>query len=196
MAHSSTHGEPRRCRPPPGPSGRLRRRHLPARCAGAVDQPRHGLGQQGRSNMKHELDVTYQRQQQALKVTDLAPVEVHADPKQTAALAPTPASPRRSTPQDADHPDHPDHPDHALYEKVRGAVEQLDRHAGKPWDQQSERMTASALALPWRWRRSSSPKTTSAWSSTNPARTWPRARRCTSTESAMPTPTPRCTLPA
>ncbi|MGJ7901208.1 XVIPCD domain-containing protein [Lysobacter sp. 1R34A] len=39
------------------------------------------------------------------------------------------------------------HPDHALYEKVRGAVEQLDRHVGMPWDQQSERMTASALAL-------------------------------------------------
>lgn len=92
-------------------------------------------------NIKHELDATYQRQQQALKVTDLAPVEVHADRQQTAALAPAPAAPRHSTPQDADHPDH------ALYERVRGAVEQLDRHVGKPWDQQSERMTASALAL-------------------------------------------------
>ncbi|MGO1002339.1 zeta toxin family protein [Lysobacter sp. CA196] len=92
-------------------------------------------------NIKHELDATYQRQQQALKVTDLAPVEVHADRQQTAALAPASASPRRSTPQDADHPDH------ALYEKVRGAVEQLDRQVGKPWDQQSECMTASALAL-------------------------------------------------
>ena len=66
---------------------------------------------------------------------------MHADPKQTAALAPAPAAPRRSTPQDADHPDH------ALYEKVRGAVEQFDRQVGKPWGQQSERMTASALAL-------------------------------------------------
>ncbi|MBT2746584.1 MULTISPECIES: zeta toxin family protein [unclassified Lysobacter] len=92
-------------------------------------------------NIKQELDATYQRQQSGPKITTLEPVEVHADPEptRTASAAPTPT--QRSTPED------PGHPDRALYEKVRGAVEQLDRQAGKPWDQQSERMTASALAM-------------------------------------------------
>ncbi|MGO4774240.1 XVIPCD domain-containing protein, partial [Lysobacter sp. 2RAB21] len=92
-------------------------------------------------NIKQELDATYQRQQSGPKITTLEPVEVHADPEPTRTASAPPAPTLRSTPED------PGHPDRALYEKVRGAVEQLDRQAGKPWDQQSERMTASALAM-------------------------------------------------
>ncbi|QWP75791.1 zeta toxin family protein [Lysobacter sp. K5869] len=88
-------------------------------------------------NLKRELDATFDRQQQTLKVTTLAPVEVRADAepaKETAAA-------RSATPEDIGHPERP------LYEKVRGAVEQFDRQIGKTWDAQSERMTASALAV-------------------------------------------------
>ncbi|MGO1073348.1 XVIPCD domain-containing protein [Lysobacter sp. CA199] len=64
-----------------------------------------------------------------------------ADPKPQASAEPADSSTRRLTPAD------PGHPDRALYDKVRVAVEQLDQHVGKPWGQQSERMTASALAM-------------------------------------------------
>lgn len=98
------------------------------------------LDTQAKGNLKRELDATYERQQQNLKVTDLAPVEVRVDPQQAAVSTPTPQT-RHISPEDAAHPDH------ALYDKVRGAVAQLDRQLGKPWDDQSERMTASALTL-------------------------------------------------
>ena len=103
----------------------------------------HGMvwDSKAQGNIKQELDATYQRQQSGPKITTLEPVEVHADPEPTHTASATPAPAQRSTPED------PGHPDRALYEKVRGAVEQLDRQAGKPWDQQSERMTASALAM-------------------------------------------------
>lgn len=40
-----------------------------------------------------------------------------------------------------------DHPDPALTEKLRDAVRTLDQQAGKPWDDASERLAASALVM-------------------------------------------------
>ncbi|UJB19236.1 MULTISPECIES: XVIPCD domain-containing protein [Lysobacter] len=37
--------------------------------------------------------------------------------------------------------------DHKLLEKIRGSVRDLEQSMGKPWDDQSERMSASALSL-------------------------------------------------
>ncbi|MGJ7903305.1 XVIPCD domain-containing protein [Lysobacter sp. 1R34A] len=41
----------------------------------------------------------------------------------------------------------PSHPDHPLLEKIRGSVRDLEQSIGKPWDEQSERISASALSL-------------------------------------------------
>lgn len=89
-------------------------------------------------NIKRELDATFEHQQRMLKITTLEPVEVRAarEPAKTAE-----AGPRGLTPADAGHPERP------LHDTVRGAVERFDQQLGKPWDAQSERMTASALAL-------------------------------------------------
>lgn len=43
--------------------------------------------------------------------------------------------------------DDPGNPDHKLLEKIRGSVRDLERSFGKPWDEQSERMSAAALSL-------------------------------------------------
>ncbi|MGO1072550.1 XVIPCD domain-containing protein [Lysobacter sp. CA199] len=43
--------------------------------------------------------------------------------------------------------DDPTNLDHKLLEKIRGSVRDLERSMGKPWDEQSERMSASALSL-------------------------------------------------
>lgn len=43
--------------------------------------------------------------------------------------------------------DNPDHPDHRLLEKIKGSVRDLEQGMGKPWDDQSERLSASALSL-------------------------------------------------
>ncbi|MFC5571368.1 XVIPCD domain-containing protein [Lysobacter yangpyeongensis] len=39
------------------------------------------------------------------------------------------------------------HPDHALLERIRDGVRELDHQAGKPWDERSERLSASLLVL-------------------------------------------------
>ena len=44
-------------------------------------------------------------------------------------------------------PDEPNHPDHALLEKLQDRVRGLDLQAGKGWDDNSERMAASALIM-------------------------------------------------
>lgn len=44
-------------------------------------------------------------------------------------------------------PADPKHPDNGLLEHLRGQVRALDRLAGKGWDDQSERLTASALVM-------------------------------------------------
>ena len=41
----------------------------------------------------------------------------------------------------------PGHPDHALLEKIRDSVRGLEQSIGKPWDDRSERLSASALSL-------------------------------------------------
>ena len=56
---------------------------------------------------------------------------------------PTPPAERPATPNAND----PGHPDHPLLEKIRGSVRSLEHCIGKPWDEQSERMSASALSL-------------------------------------------------
>lgn len=44
-------------------------------------------------------------------------------------------------------PADPDHPDHELLDKLRDRVRGLDQQAGKGWDENSERMAASALVM-------------------------------------------------
>ncbi|WP_369938892.1 XVIPCD domain-containing protein [Xanthomonas medicagonis] len=44
-------------------------------------------------------------------------------------------------------PSHPDSPDNALLERIRDGVRGLDRQAGKPWDENSDRLSASLLLL-------------------------------------------------
>ncbi|QQQ00151.1 XVIPCD domain-containing protein [Lysobacter enzymogenes] len=44
-------------------------------------------------------------------------------------------------------PRDPGHPDSGLLEHLRGRVRALDRQSGKTWDDRSERLTASALAM-------------------------------------------------
>lgn len=56
---------------------------------------------------------------------------------------PVPPAERPATPNAND----PSHPDHPLLEKIRGSVRGLEQSIGKPWDEQSERMSASALSL-------------------------------------------------
>lgn len=41
----------------------------------------------------------------------------------------------------------PGHPDHVLLEKIRDGVRGLEQSIGKPWDDRSERLSASALSL-------------------------------------------------
>ncbi len=61
------------------------------------------------------------------------------------SFAPTIGLPAaKGTPAD---PNHPDRPENDLLEKIRGGVRGLDQQAGKPWDDQSERLSASLLAL-------------------------------------------------
>lgn len=56
-------------------------------------------------------------------------------------LAPPAERPARPGANDPSHPDHP------LLEKIRGSVRDLEQSIGKPWDEQSERISASALSL-------------------------------------------------
>ncbi|MBO9872826.1 MULTISPECIES: XVIPCD domain-containing protein [Xanthomonas] len=44
-------------------------------------------------------------------------------------------------------PADPGHADHALLQKVRAGVGEIDRQIGKPWDDHSDRLSASALTL-------------------------------------------------
>ncbi|TLX22689.1 XVIPCD domain-containing protein [Thermomonas fusca] len=50
-------------------------------------------------------------------------------------------------PQPAPGAMEPDHPDHALLQHLRSDVRRLDQHAGKGWDDASERLTASAFVI-------------------------------------------------
>lgn len=71
----------------------------------------------------------------------------HFDHTQDGSVSPTqdhqyvPVAPfapsRRRSPEDSDH----------LLEKVRAGVRDLDQQVGKPWDEQSERLSASALTM-------------------------------------------------
>lgn len=76
----------------------------------------------------HHFDHTQDR--------SVSPTQDH----QYVPVAPSAPSQRRS-------PEDPDHPENALLEKVRAGVRDLDRQVDKPWDEQSERLSASALAM-------------------------------------------------
>ncbi|WP_420009117.1 XVIPCD domain-containing protein [Xanthomonas sacchari] len=57
-------------------------------------------------------------------------------------------TPELDSPQAAHaQPGDPGHPDTALFEKIREGVRGLDQQAGKPWDENSERLSASLLLL-------------------------------------------------
>lgn len=56
---------------------------------------------------------------------------------------PAPPADRPGTPG----ADHPGNPDHKLLEKIRDGVRGLEQSFGKSWDDQSERMSASALSM-------------------------------------------------
>ncbi|MFK3651035.1 XVIPCD domain-containing protein [Lysobacter enzymogenes] len=75
-----------------------------------------------------------------------AKVTLPPDFKDTSRTPPDKSAPpvERSTAPGADDPGHPDH---TLLEKIRSSVRDLERGMGKPWDDQSERMSASALTL-------------------------------------------------
>ncbi len=77
--------------------------------------------------------------QQALEQALAAQQQAEAREKEKAQEQAQTAPPR--TPAD------PDHPDHALLEKMRGLVRGLNERTGKPWDESSERMSASALVM-------------------------------------------------
>jgi len=76
----------------------------------------------------HHFDHTQDR--------SVSPTQDH----QYVPVAPSAPSQRRS-------PEDPDHPENALLEKMRAGVRDLDRQVDKPWDEQSERLSASALAM-------------------------------------------------
>ncbi|MGO1072336.1 XVIPCD domain-containing protein [Lysobacter sp. CA199] len=63
----------------------------------------------------------------------------------------SPAQPGQSTPpverSNTPRADDPSHPDHKLLEKIRDSVRGLEQGIGKPWDDQSERLSASALSM-------------------------------------------------
>lgn len=94
-------------------------------------------------SLRHELETTYQAQQgQRQRVTTLEPVVVRPDPELTqgqSAPASRTASPLR--------PNAPDQSDRALLEKLSIQVRNLDQQVGKGWDENSERMSASALVM-------------------------------------------------
>lgn len=59
-----------------------------------------------------------------------------------------PASqPVRQDRASADDPRNPDHPAHALDRRLRSEVEKAESMIGKPWDESSERLTASLFGL-------------------------------------------------
>lgn len=58
--------------------------------------------------------------------------------------APTPATPTTATAHTAADRNHPDHP---LLQKTDAGVREIDRGIGKPWDGDSERLSASAFKL-------------------------------------------------
>lgn len=66
------------------------------------------------------------------------------DAQDRAAQAPTPATPTAATARTAADRNHPDHP---LLQKTDAGVREIDRGIGKPWDGDSERLSASAFKL-------------------------------------------------
>jgi len=64
-----------------------------------------------------------------------------------AAQAPTAAPPAQVAAPTARTAADRDHPDHALLRKTDAGVREIDRCIGKPWDGDSERLSASALKL-------------------------------------------------
>lgn len=57
------------------------------------------------------------------------------------------SKPTLEAPGAVPRPDDSSHPDHQLLEKIRDSVRDLEKGMGKPWDEQSERLSASALSM-------------------------------------------------
>jgi putative chitinase len=55
--------------------------------------------------------------------------------------------PARAAGPDAHDPRNPDHPAHALDRRIRGEIARAEAMIGKPWDESSERLTASLFGL-------------------------------------------------
>ncbi|SDZ06976.1 hypothetical protein SAMN04487939_11474 [Lysobacter sp. yr284] len=56
-------------------------------------------------------------------------------------------APEQGGDQGRTSPSQAGHPDHGLYSQIAGHVREHDRQNGRPWDEVSQRMTASLLAL-------------------------------------------------
>ena len=76
------------------------------------------------------------------EITVTSPIQANPAPVVPEHAAPIPEPP--AVPR---APHHPDHPDNSLLEHLRTHVRELDRQAGRSWDDASERLAASALVM-------------------------------------------------
>lgn len=65
----------------------------------------------------------------------------------TSRPQPDKARPAVDSPGPTPGPDDSNHPDHKLLERIRDSVRGLEQGMGKSWDEQSERLSASALSM-------------------------------------------------
>lgn len=65
----------------------------------------------------------------------------------TSRPQPDKARPAVESPGPTPGPDDSNHPDHKLLERIRDGVRGLEQGMGKSWDEQSERLSASALSM-------------------------------------------------
>ena len=65
----------------------------------------------------------------------------------TSRPQPDKAKPAVESPGTPPGPDDSSHPDHKLLERIRDSVRGLEKGMGKSWDEQSERLSASALSI-------------------------------------------------
>lgn len=76
-----------------------------------------------------------------------AQVTLPPDFTDTSRPQPDKAGPALESRGTAPGPDDANHPDHKLLERIRASVRDLEKGLGKPWDDQSERLSASALSM-------------------------------------------------
>jgi hypothetical protein len=106
---------------------------------GAVMKPDGNFGRGTKAEVeawqrRHDMPATGVADRDMLKALGV-------EPQQGRAGVPGRQSNLSHRPEDADHVDH------ALQQKLREQVRNLDQQAGKPWDDASERLAASALVM-------------------------------------------------